>query len=126
MSNKLLLIEATEDTPRVEVDALTDSNVISIKGVSMPENTLEFYEPLKEELLNKLNFGNPTTLSIEFSYMNSMSNKQIIKLIALFQQKCKDLTVIWKYERNDDLMKLKGEEITMVLRDVKLNLTEIN
>lgn len=126
MSNKLLLIEATEDTPRVEVDALPDSNIISIKRVSMPENTLEFYEPLRDELLNKLNFNIPTTLCIEFNYMNSMSNKQIIKLIALFQQKCKDLTVIWNYEKNDDLMKLKGEEITMVLRDAKLILTEIN
>lgn len=125
MSEIKIAIEETEDTPKVEATCGNENNIV-IKGVSMPENTLEFYEPLREQFLQKINFGLPTTLTIELSYMNSMSNKQIIKLIDLFKQKCSNLKVVWRYESTDDLMKIKGEEITMVLKDVDLKLDVIN
>ncbi|MFO0358759.1 MAG: SiaC family regulatory phosphoprotein [Sphingobacteriaceae bacterium] len=125
MNDLKIRIEETEDTPLVEANCGSE-NHISIKGVSMPENTLEFYEPLREQIIQKINFELPTILTVELSYMNSMSNKQIIKLIDLFKQKCRNLKVIWRYERTDDLMKIKGEEIMMVLKDVDLKLDEIN
>jgi hypothetical protein len=125
MSEQKILIDETDDTPKVEAYC-GNENKISIKGVSMPENTLEFYEPLKEEIIQKINFQLPTIFIVELSYMNSMSNKQIIKLIDLFKQKCNDLKVIWRYEKTDDLMKIKGEEIMMVLKNVDLKLDEIN
>lgn len=125
MNDLKIRIEETEDTPLVEAN-FGSENHISIKGVSMPENTLEFYEPLREQIIQKINFELPTILTVELSYMNSMSNKQIIKLIDLFKQKCRNLKVIWRYERTDDLMKIKGEEIMMVLKDVDLKLDEIN
>ncbi|MBK9283796.1 MAG: DUF1987 family protein [Sphingobacteriaceae bacterium] len=125
MSNDHLNIGATEDTPEVFLSA--DGSKMLVSGMSMPENAFEFYDPIEKkstEVLSKLQ--NTTTLEIQLSYMNSTSNKQILKLINQIFKIHSALKVIWKYESSDTLIKLKGEEIKSICNSIQIELQEIN
>lgn len=124
MDNPIILIEAGEDTPYVEVKSDGQINSVCIKGISMPENTLEFYEPLFLSVETKMNYKLPTTLTMQLDYMNSMSNKQIYKLMNNFKNKCSKLTIIWLYAQGDELIKTKGEELRIALKDVDFAVKE--
>jgi hypothetical protein len=110
MSDNVYKIDASEDTPLFLFDK--DLCCIHIKGVSMPENAFEFYDPLEKMILENIS-GSPV-LEIELSYMNSMSNKQLLKLIKQLASKSSSLKVIWKYAKGDSLIKNKGEEICTI------------
>ena len=118
-------MQRTEETPMVHITEGTDSHTVHIKGVSMPENTTEFYEPLKEKFNRFIKEELATTLIVELDYMNSMSNKQVLKLIDMFSKKCKDFNVLWKHAKDDELIKMKGEEIQLVMKGTKIVIEEI-
>jgi hypothetical protein len=120
MNHNSLLIDAKEDTPMVRLETKDGKNLILIQGVSMPENAFEFYTPLFESIFSFFKSFSNTTLEINLEYMNSMSNKQILKLIWNVYEKSPDLKVIWKYAKNDDLIKIKGEEIKSVFPTVNI------
>ena len=122
MSESSFKIEATEDTPFFSFDKASGS--IIIRGISMPENAFEFYDPLEKKILS--NISSPPFLEIELSYMNSMSNKQLLKLIKLLAAKKPELKVLWKYKANDTLIKLKGEEIAVICNPIEIKIEEIN
>ena len=122
MTESIYKIEATQDTPLFSFDK--NNGHIYIKGVSMPENAFEFYDPIEKLVLNEIS-GSPV-LEIELSYMNSMSNKQLLKLIKQLAAKTPALKVIWKYASGDSLIRLKGEEIRSICVPVEVTLQELN
>jgi len=124
MSELIYKIEATADTPLFVIDKT--NHQVMIKGVSMPENAFEFYDPVEKYTLNSFNnYKGPLTLEVEVSYMNSMSNKQILKLIRLLAAKNPELKVRWKYTKEDLLMKLKGEEIGILCAPAVVAVEEV-
>lgn len=124
MNKNPYIIEATEDTPLVVLEKKDGVNSILIEGVSMPENLFDFYTPLFETVFNFFETDSITNMEINVEYMNSMSNKQILKLIKTVYEKNPSVKVIWKYSKEDDLIKLKGEEIQSVFPEINILLTE--
>lgn len=124
MNKNPYIIEATEDTPLVVLEKKEGVNSILIQGVSMPENLFDFYTPLFETVFNFFETDSITNMEINVEYMNSMSNKQILKLIKTVYEKNPSVKVIWKYSKEDDLIKLKGEEIQSVFPEINILLTE--
>ncbi len=124
MNKNPYIIEATEDTPLVVLEKKDGVNSILIEGVSMPENLFDFYTPLFETVFNFFETDSITNMEINVEYMNSMSNKQILKLIKTVYEKNPTIKVIWKYSKEDDLIKLKGEEIQSVFPEINILLTE--
>lgn len=120
MSDNAYKIDASEDTPLFLFDK--NSGHIQIKGVSMPENAFEFYDPLEKMILGNMN--DSIVLEIELSYMNSMSNKQLLKLIKQLAAKSSSLKVVWKYTKGDLLIKIKGEEISAICAPLKVIVEE--
>ena len=120
MNHNSLLIDAKEDTPMVRLETKDGKNLILIQGVSMPENAFEFYTPLFESIFGFFKSFSNTTLEINLEYMNSMSNKQILKLIWAVYEKSSDVKVIWKHAKTDELIKLKGEEIKNVFPTINV------
>ncbi len=120
MNHNSLLIDAKEDTPMVRLETKNGKNLILIQGVSMPENAFDFYTPLFESIFNFFKSFSNTTLEINLEYMNSMSNKQVLKLIWSIYEKTPDVKVIWKHAKNDDLIKLKGEEIKHIFPTINI------
>ena len=56
--------------------------------------------------------------------MNSMFNKQILKMIVLLYDKMQSFKLIWKYSSADELMKLKGDEIKSVFPEMDVLFVE--
>lgn len=75
-----LLIPARRETPAVRF--LFSQHQLSLEGESYPENTAKFYAPLMEALEAYLgeDGGEPVTLRLALTYMNSGSLKMVYRL----------------------------------------------
>ncbi|MBK7818410.1 MAG: DUF1987 family protein [Sphingobacteriaceae bacterium] len=124
MSSETIHIEAQEDTPMVKHEIEGNSNVITIAGVSMPENTLDFYIPLLQQIDQVCSGAKKNKLIFHLEYMNSMSNKQVLKLISSTFKNDPELKVIWKFSNGDELIKMKGEEMRSILDGVDFSIEE--
>ncbi len=124
MSSETLYIEAQEDTPMVKHEMEGGSNVITIAGVSMPENTLDFYVPLLRQIDQICSGTKKNKLIFHLEYMNSMSNKQVLKLISSTFKNDPELKVTWKYSNGDELIKMKGEEMRSILDGIDFSIEE--
>lgn len=112
-----LLIKKTKETPEVHLDKA--EGVFRIEGRSLPENTLEFYAPVIEWFTNyNQNPNQETELEIFLEYLNSGSLKQLFRIIYLMEDLMElgnDSKIVWKYRKNDELMREKGREFKQFL-----------
>ena len=122
MNSNIKIIDALEDTPSISLEKGSLKNIIKIEGVSMPENAFEFYNQLVKELTTFFTVLEKIELHVKLDYMNSMSNKQLLKFIASCFEKDKSLIVYWKYEKMDELMKIKGQEIVEIYPEINISL----
>ncbi len=110
-------LKKTHNNPKVVLDK--QNNYFEISGRSIQENVFEFYDPIYNWLIKySKNPNKKTKFILDFDYINSASTKQLIKiLIALekISQSDDDIIVIWKYEKDDELMEEKGDEIFSIL-----------
>lgn len=111
---KHLQINPTINTPLIDFN--TNGNLL-IKGISTPEDIVEFYEPIFKwinefkETKKEINF----TMFIE--YLNTSSSSTITDLLLLLKSIKEDgvnVNFIWKYEDDDDDMKEMGEELELI------------
>jgi len=116
--------EATSDTPKVHLDA--ENNIFEISKMSLPEDAIEFYEPIMKWLDDyKKNPKEKTTFVFKLEYFNTASSKQIIQILLLLQEigSVSDVLVKWYYKDIDEDMQAIGEEYSQVI-DVKFDLIE--
>lgn len=124
MSAELFRIEETLDSPLVVIKP--DLPQVIIKGVSMPENAFEFYFPIETRILELLkNMGEQVELEIELVYLNSMSGKQLLQLIRKIDSAKKNFKVLWKYQAEDDLLRIKGEDLKRICPTVAIEVIPI-
>jgi len=92
-------LNATNSTPAVKFG---EDNKLVIKGRSIPEDVIKFYQPLFEwaETLQV----NSLTIEINLEYMNSASSKKLLYLLKTLDanSSIKELTVNWYYEKGDE------------------------
>ncbi|MCP4346696.1 MAG: DUF1987 domain-containing protein [Desulfobacterales bacterium] len=108
-----LLREATEDTPYIFFDC--ENSIFEIKGISYPEDTTEFYEPVFDWL--KEYFSQPDkkdiTVNIEIVYFHSGSTKIMLDFFDKLAGEAHNglkIIVNWIYEKTERDMKEYGEE----------------
>jgi hypothetical protein len=108
-----LHLPPTEDTPEVRFDA--EAGVLSISGRSLPENAWQFYQALVEWTRNYCaRISQPTRVELHLDYFNSSSGRYLFEILTIIEQQARDRTsfrVIWKADRDDELMIEKGEEL---------------
>ena len=105
-------IKETKYTPEVNLDIQT--GILSIKGNSYPENTLEFYDPI----LNVLEkFFEETkvdliVLNIEILYFNSSSSRVFFEIFDLLEDHSERLNfaINWIYESDNEGILEIGED----------------
>ena len=99
-----LFLDSTVKTPQVVFDA--NSNELVLSGRSLPENANDFYEPIKSWLIEYFSKTNTkSTFVFDLKYYNTSSSKLILELLNIFKnaiQNGQDLSIIWKYEKNDE------------------------
>jgi len=112
-----LILSASEDTPEVLFSA--EEGMLRIDGRSLPENAYNFYHPLIEwtRVYCKL-FNQPTSIELNLDYFNSSSGRYLFEILTIVELESKDRTkfsILWKVEKDDELMIEKGEELKSLL-----------
>lgn len=112
-----LNIASSDKTPLIR--ALADEGKIEIRGRSIPENSLGFYEPIFDWIRQYAQTPAPKTdLIIELDYFNTSSSKclldvfRLIESIAISGHSC---LVTWIYESDDEDMMEAGEDYKEIL-----------
>lgn len=99
-----LVREATAKTPEVNFDAA--NGVLEIKGTSIPENSIQFYQPLDEWVAEYIKVPVPKiTITIRLQYFNSSTSMWLVHLLMKFKDvyaRDKNVNINWHYEKNDD------------------------
>jgi hypothetical protein len=100
-------IKGTPNTPNILFDL--DKGELNISGRSIPENSIEFYNPLFAALDAYLADPNPktaTTLNIQLEYYNSSSSACLLSVFKKLEKFNKGVgspvTINWIYEENDE------------------------
>ncbi|MCP4520138.1 MAG: DUF1987 domain-containing protein [Cytophagales bacterium] len=114
---KLLSLEGSNITPEIKFDG--DMGKLSLKGRSIPENALEFYQPIFEWLDEYLNSPQQKTIvHVQFDYFNTSSSKcilDVLKRIDRIDEAGHDVLIKWYYDENDEDMMEAGEDYSALL-----------
>ncbi|MGF1453169.1 MAG: DUF1987 domain-containing protein [Opitutales bacterium] len=105
-------IAATRTTPGVIYDPA--ANRLSLTGQSYPENSFEFYGPIKD-WLEELLEGQPASLLVEFrlDYFNTSSSKcllDILERLEAHHQQFGNIAIRWYYDSEDEDMEESGQD----------------
>jgi len=110
---KPYILEKTRNSPQVELDK--EKSIFLLSGRSIIEDATMFFRPIIEWVESYIQDPNPyTEINLNFDYLNSASIKNVLKVLIEFEklvEKKKDVKVIWHFEKNDEIMEERGEEI---------------
>jgi len=116
-----IIINATEDTPGVRLDA--GSGIFEISGRSLPEDVTKFFKPILDWLEEYANSPNANTVfDFKLSYFNTASSKIILDIL-LKLEKISNIHIKWHYPSDDEDMMEAGEEYADIV-DVPIEMVE--
>ena len=119
-----LIIEETQATP--DIKFLTNG-ICSISGRSFPENSFEFYEPVKKWLTDYLSKEEAQKLVINFHiiYLNSSSTMTFFELLDICEKYCSkvDIKINWYYDTENDSIEEFGEDIQEDFSSLSIDVT---
>lgn len=117
------ILKQTDDYPKVELNE--ETNTLIIEGVSMPENAVKMFQPVFEQIHILIQKKELINLRIHLKYLNSMSSKQLLRLLFEIKESNTPHSIVWNYSHGDEIMKLKGDEIKSILELEKFEISEI-
>jgi len=107
-----LQIEPTDDSPEIILDQ--EGNRFEISGKSLPEDVVDFYQPLINWLEKYRKNPNPLThFEFKLIYFNTASSKLILDILMIFEEMIeegKDVEVKWLSLASDEDMQEAGQE----------------
>jgi len=110
-------IKATQSTPAISF--LPNEGKIEIIGRSIPENAIEFYEELLNQIEAYLTKPHKLTeATIQLDYFNSSSSVSILNMLKLLKQLYGngfEVNVKWIYEEDDDDILNAGKNYQTIL-----------
>lgn len=119
-------IEGQRRSLKVNIDV--DQGVFLFAGVSLPENTNSFFEPIIEEIDNYLSHPKSSTkIDFYIEYLNTSSALYLRRIVMMCEEalEANQLEVNWYYEKDDDDIKDFGEDFKSIFKKVAINLIEI-
>ncbi len=120
-----LIIDATQDTPRIHFDP--KNSIFEISNKSLPEDASTFYRPVIDWLENyKRKPNKKTEFSFKLEYFNTASARYITQIITILDKMSKknNVKIKWYYQEIDEDMLALGEEF-YEMTDVDFELIEI-
>ena len=107
-----LLIEQTDDSPRIVLDPV--DKLFEISGKSLPEDVLEFYQPVLDWLnAYRKEPDSKTTFSVRLIYFNTASSKMIMDIFLIFEEMVEEgheVLIKWHSHLKDEDMQEAGKE----------------
>ncbi len=120
-----LIIDATNETPRIHFDP--DNNLFEISNKSLPEDADEFYHPVFDWLENyKLKPNEKTNFSFKLDYFNTASARYISKMVKILDSISQkhEVKIFWYYREIDEDMQAMGDEYNE-MTDLEFELVEV-
>jgi len=120
-------LDMTEKTPQVLFD--TEKGDFLFTGIMMPEDAVGFFEPLFGYI--KIYFENPcpeTKLEVNLEYFNTSSSRMLYQFMKEFADNQSDksnVTIVWKYEVDDEDMEEAGEEFKLLFDNIHFSMETI-
>lgn len=107
-----LEIEQSDYTPYVILDKA--SNMLEVGGRSLPENAIEFFNPIIGWLVAYSETPNVKTIfNFKLEYFNTPSSKKILDILTILEEikgAGKDVLINWYYDVDDKDMIAAGKE----------------
>jgi hypothetical protein len=114
---KDLVIKGEAKTPTINFNF--GSGELLISGRSIPENSVEFYEPVISWLDDyKSSNGGALKTDIKLEYFNTSSSKCILDLFKKLEELKevgKDIAINWFYEEDDEDMEEAGQDFQAII-----------
>ena len=110
-----LIIARTAKTPEVSFLAL--DKTMTLLGRSIPENSIQFFEPLLAwtESFCKSCEGK-VEVHVKLEYFNTSSSKCLMDLLKKLEQCSCAAEVYWYYEEEDEDMQEAGEDYAAIIQ----------
>lgn len=129
MKMKVIEIKETITTPYVLMEP--ETGIIRIEGRSIPENVIDFYQPIlnwmDEYLKNPLA---KTEAHLKLEYFNTSSSKRLFDLMkkieAIAKHSPKQAIINWYYEEDDEDIYFAGSDYKALITKISFNLIEIH
>lgn len=110
-------IEATDETPKVILDA--GSGIFEFSGKSLPEDVTQFYNPILKWLLEYSESPNSETRVVfKMDYFNTASSKLLLDILMTLEEiheEHENVTIEWHYLEDDEDMEEAGEEYSDIV-----------
>lgn len=114
---KDLVINGEAKTPTINFNFQNGELLIS--GRSIPENSVEFYEPVISWLDEyKSSNGSSLSIDIKLEYFNTSSSKCILDLFKKLEELKevqKEIAIKWYYEEDDEDMEEAGQDFQAII-----------
>lgn len=105
-----LKISMTDDTPEIILDKA--KGIFKIEGLSLPEDSVEFYSAVFQWIQQYSIAPNPTTKFVfKLEYVNTASSKMVQDILSPLE-KIKGVTIVWYSLKDDEDMKDMGQELS--------------
>ncbi|WP_258100527.1 DUF1987 domain-containing protein [Marinoscillum pacificum] len=113
-----LQIEATKTSPYILLDS--ESKKIELKGKSTPENAVQFYYPIINNIKKLFSeVSGKVVVEVALEYFNTSSSKCLFDMLKVLKTLDNDggrqITVNWYYEEDDEDMIETGEDFEDLL-----------
>ena len=113
-----LFIPHTKTTPSIVMDE--KKGEFKITGRSIPADATVFYSPADKwaEKFSLAFEGSNVTFDIMLDHLNTGSVRSILSILTKFiriESKGKKVTIQWHYEEEDEDIRDKGEEMSLIL-----------
>ncbi|MFL2570979.1 MAG: DUF1987 domain-containing protein [Parvicellaceae bacterium] len=119
-------LERTVKTPEVHFDS--EKGELMIGGISIPENTVDFYHPLIYWITQySAAPAEQTRFIVKFEYFNTSSSVVILNIFRMLSDLKSTVQIDWFYENDDSEMQELGEDYKRMLsKDLSFNLIPID
>ena len=115
---QIITVESSAITPSIKFDA--SQGKLAIKGVSVPENAVDFYKTLTESLEQYASNPKPVTVvDILLEYCNTASTRCLLTILRCLEgihRKGNEVTINWYYEEDDEDMRDAGEDYQSIVK----------
>lgn len=110
MSDKIIKIDETEDSPEIILDG--ESYILKISGPAFPEDAFGMFQPIMRWIDAVKEEAMKLTCEFDFSILSSASNKLLFEVLLKLEdmyQNGKDVAIFWYHDDFDEDMQEEGE-----------------
>ncbi len=110
-------LDGSPKTPLIDFDP--ETGILELKGRSIPENSVEFYQPITD-WLNEYETApmKETVIEMKLEYFNTSSSKCILdffKRLEKMNGQSTNVRVNWYFETDDEDMAEAGEDYQAIV-----------